>query len=164
MTQLPDHTVSLHGIAYSFAHNKTRSGWVALRAGYEVKNKVRRCDASTASHYQLEIGRRSQPMWLREHSDSDLVAALATAGRENGATGTGTHTQAEAMLLVTLAVVRLESALHDELRWFWGKIWTTVAVKGQTVRNPRCVGQTGEHEETIGDWGNPFATRVIGCG
>ena len=60
-------------------------------------------------------------MWLRQHSDSDLVTALAAAGREDGATGTGTHAQAEAMLLVTLAVVRLESALHDELRWFWGE-------------------------------------------
>ena len=82
-------------------------------------------------------------MRLREHSDSDLVAAFAAAGRKDGATGAGTHTQAEAMLLVTLAVVRLESALHDELRWFWGKIWTTVAVKGQTVRNCTPLGQTG---------------------
>ena len=81
-------------------------------------------------------------MWLRKHSDSDLVATLTTASRKDGATGTGTHTQAEAMLLVTLAVVRLESALHDELRWFWGKIWTTVAVKGQTVRNRTAMGQT----------------------
>lgn len=103
-------------------------------------------------------------MWLREHSDSDLVAALATAGREDGATGTRTHAQAEAMLLVTLAVVRLESALHDELRWFWGKIWTTVAVKGQTVRNCRCAGQTGPVNAAPTDWGNPGMPKVIACG
>lgn len=100
-------------------------------------------------------------MRLREHSDSDLVAALATAGREDGTTGTRTHAQAEAMLLVTLAVVRLESALHDELRWFWGKIWTTVAVKGQTVRNCRYAGQTGDvHSDVvIGD--NPTRLRSL---
>lgn len=103
-------------------------------------------------------------MRLREHSDSDLVAALATAGREDGATGTRTHTQAEAMLLVTLTVVRLESALHDELRWFWGKIWTTVAVKGQTVRNSMHAGQTGGSNGAIGDWGNHRAIKVIACG
>lgn len=81
-------------------------------------------------------------MRLRQHLDSDLVTTLGTAGREDGTAGTGAHTQAEAMLLVTLAVVRLESALHDELRRFWGKIWTTVAVKGQTVRTPIRMGQT----------------------
>ena len=103
-------------------------------------------------------------MRLREHSDSDLVAALAAAGRKDGATGAGTHTQAEAMLLVTLAVVRLESALHDELRWFWGKIWTTVAVKGQTVRSCTPMGQTGVDEGSCGNWGYLAATKVIACG
>ncbi len=55
-------------------------------------------------------------MWLREHSDRDLVAALAAAGREDGTTGAGAHAQTEAVLLVTLAIVRLVCALHDVLR------------------------------------------------
>ena len=103
-------------------------------------------------------------MRLREHSDCDLVAALAAAGRQDCAAGAGTHTQAETMLLMTLAVVRLECALHDELRWFWGKFWTTVAVKGQTVRNCTCSGQTGVVLGSAGAWGNPTVTKDTACG
>ena len=68
-------------------------------------------------------------MRLREHSDGDFVTALAAAGREDGATGAGAHTQAEAMLLVALAVVRLESALHVVLRRYFGD-WAAVGRSG----------------------------------
>src|SRR3954447_14181911 len=44
-------------------------------------------------------------------SDRKLVATLATARGEDAAPGAGAHPQAEAMRLVTAAVVRLERAL-----------------------------------------------------
>ncbi len=45
------------------------------------------------------------------YSDSELLAALAAASGENGATSTGTHPLAEAVDLGPPAVVRLERAL-----------------------------------------------------
>src|SRR5690606_28363412 len=48
----------------------------------------------------------------------ELGAPLATAGREDGAAGAGAHTEAEAVLLGTTPVVRLEGSLaHGDISW-----------------------------------------------
>ena len=104
-------------------------------------------------------------MRLREHSDSDLVAALAATGREDGATGAGTHAQAETVLLVTLAVVRLECALHDVLRGVLGEVLGRLdAVKGQTVRNVVRMGQTEAVRSLVGNWRDFPRPNVTACG
>lgn len=104
-------------------------------------------------------------MRLREHSDSDLVAALATAGREDCATGAGAHAQAETVLLVTLAVVRLECALHDVLRGVLGEVLGRLeAVKGQTVRNVVWMGQTGAMRSLVGKPLFFHLPNVTACG
>lgn len=48
---------------------------------------------------------------MNASSDGDLGAALTAARGEDRLAGAGPHTQAEAVLLVTTTVVRLESAL-----------------------------------------------------
>jgi len=48
-------------------------------------------------------------------SDSEALAALATAGRQDRATGASAHPQAEAVHLVPAAVVRLVRTLAHEL-------------------------------------------------
>ncbi len=40
MPQLADHPMTLHGVAYDLAHNKTRPGYLGFRAGHDVQNKV----------------------------------------------------------------------------------------------------------------------------
>lgn len=59
-----------------------------------------------------------QPVVRRQHdvmtctrSGGQAGATLAAAGRQDGAAGTGTHTQAETVGLGTTTVVRLEGAL-----------------------------------------------------
>jgi hypothetical protein len=49
---------------------------------------------------------RDGPVLCREFG-----AALATAGSQDGAAGTGAHTKTEAVLLGTTAVIRLKSPL-----------------------------------------------------
>ena len=47
-----------------------------------------------------------------QYLDRQLVAALVTAGLENGASGSGTHTRAKAVRLGSLSLIGLVSALH----------------------------------------------------
>lgn len=60
--------------------------------------------ASTAN---LAEGRKPTSQYLRRQ----FGAALATAGGQDGAAGTGAHTKAEAVLLGPTAVIRLKSPL-----------------------------------------------------
>lgn len=54
-------------------------------------------------------------------SGGELGAALGAAGRQDGATRTGAHAQAEAVGLGPTTVVRLESTLaHEDLRYWSG--------------------------------------------
>ncbi len=121
VSKLPAHSVSDHRIPHGLTNDKTRPGSRGLRAGDVRKHQVCRCETTSPSHHMPEIGRCAQPVRLREHSDCDLVAALAAACREDGTTGARAHAQAETVLLVALAVVRLEGALHVVLRKVFGK-------------------------------------------
>ena len=111
--QLTRHAMALYRVADDLADNETRPGGRGLRAGEDMQHEMGGPQSTSAPHHMPQLRRRPQPVRLREHSDRDLVTALATAGREDGTTRTGAHAQAEAVLLVTLAVVRLEGALHD---------------------------------------------------
>jgi hypothetical protein len=75
----------------------------------------------------------------RAGSDGELVAALATAGGQHGATGAGAHAQAEAVDLRPPTVVRLERTLahwnsRDSMRC---KGRTYRASRGQILTRPR---------------------------
>jgi len=78
----------------------------------------------------------------------ELAAALPATGLQDGATGTGTHTQPETVGLCPPAVVRLEGPLAHGLAPSHrgcrprdaktaAKIWTTQAVAAQKERHTR---------------------------
>jgi len=60
------------------------------------------------------VGRRP-PVGVSDRSSRKLVSAFGATGLQNGATGTGLHTMAKAMLLGTTAIIWLESAFHARL-------------------------------------------------
>jgi hypothetical protein len=60
------------------------------------------------------VGRRS-PVGVSGRSSRKLVSALGATGLQNGATCTGLHAMAKAVLLGTTAIIWLESAFHARL-------------------------------------------------
>src|SRR5450756_251955 len=68
-----------------------------------------------SSENQVEIGGQFRLAFpapgLNAFSDSELIAALATARGQDGAAGAGTHPPTEAMDLGPPTVIRLERAL-----------------------------------------------------
>jgi hypothetical protein len=60
------------------------------------------------------VGRRP-PVGVSGRSSRKLVSAFGATGLQNGATSTGLHTMAKAMLLGTTAIIWLESAFHARL-------------------------------------------------
>src|ERR671932_2400101 len=75
-----------------------------------VGRPARRPDRTTA----VNSGRRRRRACAGSTSGGELVATLAPAAGEDGATGTGAHPQPEAVGLGPAAVVRLERALAHE--------------------------------------------------
>ena len=117
VSQLAAHPMPGHGIAHLLAHDKTRPRRRGrLRTGHDMDHKMLGDGPATLTGDEPDIRRPAQPLWLRQHSDGDFVAALAAACRKDRAAGAGAHAKTEAVLLVATTVVRLESTLHDELR------------------------------------------------
>ena len=83
-----------------------------------MDDEERATSPATSTYRAREVLAPPQPIFGRQHDVTTCVllrgkggAALATTVREDRATGTGTHPQAEAVGLGTTAVVRLEGAL-----------------------------------------------------
>ena len=58
---------------------------------------------------------RTPPVGVSDRSSRKLVSAFGATGLQNGATGTGLHAMAKAMLLGATAIIWLESAFHARL-------------------------------------------------
>jgi hypothetical protein len=98
-----------------------------------VHDKVTPPDPMAAAHRPGEVSVMMQPIRLRQHlsirvrgrrkSGGQLVAALATARRNDGASRTGTHPETEAVNSRATSVVRLERPLalghgqHSSILW-----------------------------------------------
>ncbi len=83
---------------------------------------VRPPASRSATHHDPKVLAASQARGGRQHLTPKSGAAPAATGRQNGASRTGAHAQAEAVRLGTLSVVRLESPLaHGSTpTTFWG--------------------------------------------
>ena len=88
------------------------------RIGQVVHDQPAAPDPPPAGDHRTELSRPTQPVLVGQHREAtrrrsgrQLAAALAAAGGEDGATGPGTHAQAEAVRLGAPAVVRLEGPL-----------------------------------------------------
>jgi hypothetical protein len=125
MAQSPLDLVADDGTAHSLAHDETRT-----RRGGALPRRVRvRCAAAKVDdekwaacpasppYRSREVLAPPQPILGRQHvmpctrSGGQVGATLATAVRQDGAAGTGTHAQAETVGLRATTVVRLEGAL-----------------------------------------------------
>src|SRR5918911_1686146 len=98
-----------------------------------VGRPARLPDRTTA----VNSGRRRRRACAGSTSGGELVATLAPAAGEDGATGTGAHPQPEAVGLGPAAVVRLERALAHE-----GLPLLTTSVRHGPGRAP-CARGTG---------------------
>src|SRR5690348_14878250 len=88
-------------------------------------------------------------------SGREGLAALATAGSQDGAAGAGPHAQAEAVRLGATTVVRLERTLAHEISYGFGDPpgkWGSATIGHQHARPARSPGararacDSGRHE------------------
>ena len=98
---------------------------------------------------------RSGGCWRRARpaahaSGGEAVAALATTGGQDRATGAGAHAQAETVGLVPTTVVRLERALAQRIHSTQGACVTTVRSPGRVVRDDRQL-QVNWHRSPMND-------------
>lgn len=150
----------LDGVARHFANHETSPDRRLLRACEVMEDKMLGGNTPASAHHGPEFGRGVQPKWLREHLDRDRVTAFATASRQDGASGARAHTQTETVLLMTLTVVRLESALHDRAP----RCWTTKAVEWETVRNSTAFSKpTASVDQYVGNPPFRSVTPVDKC-
>src|SRR3954451_14768158 len=114
---------------------------------------------------------RSSTGGAHHRSDRKLVATLATARGEDAAAGAGAHPQAEAMRLVTAAVVRLERALaHGRVSECvrWCKVSGRTVCRLAPLRRGMHAGRLGGRcERHRGGWlaaaGRRHAAPVDTC-
>lgn len=139
MTQAAGHAVSYHRGAHRLADNQSepRSAHANHRPGgyriavsstrahdsvipvhKRVYDQISPPDSLAAAHRPGEVGTMMQPIRLRQHpsvrkrgSGSEFGAALAATRRNDGATRTGAHPEAEAVNPRPTTVVRLERPL-----------------------------------------------------
>ena len=109
--------VAHHRVAHCAPHHDPSTRGSLFLRGRQQKvdreDSTRR--AGTTPNDVANIRPRRQPVRDREHSAElrrEARAALAPATGQDGAAGTGAHTQTETMRLGTTPVVGLESALH----------------------------------------------------
>src|SRR5690606_11942697 len=104
----------------------------------EVDHHGRSTCTRAAAHRPLEVDGTAQTVRRGQHgSGRELGATLATAGREDRATGAGAHAQPEAVGLGTTPVVRLEGPLaHEVLEERRGR--HTVCPRRCSERWPLC--------------------------
>ncbi len=122
--QVPEsslHTVSRGGVAHGLAdrepHLCRRRGCVRIHP--EVDHERGGAGATPLTHRAAKTVSGGEAVDSGEHgacrgrwpSDGQALAALAATARQDGATGTGPHAQAEAVHLVTATVVRLVRTL-----------------------------------------------------
>jgi hypothetical protein len=125
MTQLALHPGTYDSTAHGLAHDETRtrrgnSPPRCVRVFFtatDMDDQKRATGSASSAYRDRELFAPPQPMLGRQHvmtcarSGGQTGATLATAGREDRAAGTGTHTQPEPVGLGATAVVRLEGAL-----------------------------------------------------
>ncbi len=139
MTQAAGHPVSNHRGAHRLADNQSeprpadandRSGCYRSTVSFvsahnsvipvheRVYDQISPPDSLATAHRPGEVGTMMQPIRLRQHpsvrkrgSGSEGSAALAATRRDDGATRTGAHPEAEAVNPRPTTVVRLERPL-----------------------------------------------------
>lgn len=123
-----------HGVPDRAADHEAHPGRESARTARVVDEMHHQGVAATApavARDTAQVGAAAEAMRLREHgregtgaesravepegSDSEALAALATTGGQDGASGAGAHAQPEAVHLVAAAVVRLVRTLAHEL-------------------------------------------------
>lgn len=143
--------------AHGLAHDETRTRrgsalpqHVRVRGtATKVDDEERASGPASSAYRGREVLAPPQPMLGRQHvmtctrSGGQTGATLAAAGRQDGAAGTGTHTQPEAVGLRATTVVRLEGALAHSgapvmTRWVAG-CHLAVTVRPRVARiTPEC--------------------------
>ena len=78
-----------------------------------MQHNVRVTDPTAAFEYGDKFAMVFQPLHFACESGGEGLAALGATTVDDGAAGTGAHTQTETVLHVTTAVVRLECPLHN---------------------------------------------------
>jgi hypothetical protein len=106
--------ITRHGVTHRLSDDEAEACGLTKAPGEEVNDSVRRTHAFAPPYSSTEISRTDHPVRPGEHRGmlcGELGATLAAASSQDRATGTGTHTEAEAVHLGAATVVRLESSL-----------------------------------------------------
>jgi len=121
VTQLPLHAIPHHRRSDRLGHDKTHScrrGRIRTGA-VQMDDQGLTTGATTFAHSSCEFTAVTHAVSAGQHpsdrgrpgSGGDFRATLPATSRQNGATGAGAHTQAEAVRLGTAPVVRLKRPL-----------------------------------------------------
>lgn len=159
---------SAHGLAHD--ETRTRRGSALPRrmrvrcTAAKVDDEKRASGPASSAYRGREVLAPPQPMLGRQHdvmtctrSGGQAGATLATAGRQDGAAGTGAHTQPEAVGLRATTVVRLEGALAHSgapvmIRWLAG-CRLAVTVRPRVARiTPECTASRSPNVPWWGHW------------
>lgn len=122
VAQLTRHTVTYDRAAHGFGYHKTASGGFGpIDAFLYVHHKDATRNTAPVTYRSSEIGAAVYPLLVSEHRATrprtagvlrrEAAAALTTTRTKDGASGTGAHTQTEAVRLGATTVIGLERPL-----------------------------------------------------
>jgi hypothetical protein len=112
------HEVTIHSYSHRLGHDETEPWGTGCVAPTEVDQSVAGRHSATTAHKAPIVVSPDEPVGFGQHEArlrGEFGASLATTRTQDGAAGTGAHSQAETVHLGAAPVVRLEGSLAHDL-------------------------------------------------